>query len=233
MSYVFYALAAVSDGPADPRLERSSSPCAASTASAGTMPSTRSRWATTRTRSRRSSSRRTPTISSPAAASFPYPSATSDVHHEIELIVALVEGWREHPCREGARPRLRLCGRPRHDAARPAGRGEEDGPARGRSAKPSRLPRRAARSSAAEEVGHPDAGAIWLKVNGRRAQTGDLNQMIWKVPEAISYLSGLVPPRARRPHHDRDARWRWRGASAATHCMAISTASAIFKVKVV
>ena len=28
-------------------------------------------------------------------------------------------------------------------------------------------------------------------MNGKEAQKGDLNQLIWKVPEAISYLSGL------------------------------------------
>jgi fumarylpyruvate hydrolase len=43
----------------------------------------------------------------------------------------------------------------------------------------------------ASEIGHPDAGAIWLKVNGELRQQGDLNQLIWKVPEAIAYLSGL------------------------------------------
>ena len=32
---------------------------------------------------------------------------------------------------------------------------------------------------------------ITLDVNGSRRQTGDLNQMIWKVPEIIAYLSGL------------------------------------------
>jgi fumarylpyruvate hydrolase len=41
----------------------------------------------------------------------------------------------------------------------------------------------------AGEVGHPDAGAITLSVNGELRQVGDLNQMIWKVPEMISYLS--------------------------------------------
>ncbi len=43
----------------------------------------------------------------------------------------------------------------------------------------------------AAEIGHPGAGAISLKVNGATKQEGDLNQMIWKVPEAIAYLSGL------------------------------------------
>ncbi len=43
----------------------------------------------------------------------------------------------------------------------------------------------------ASQIGHPSEGAIWLDVNGARRQTGDLNQLIWKVPEMISYLSGL------------------------------------------
>jgi fumarylpyruvate hydrolase len=41
----------------------------------------------------------------------------------------------------------------------------------------------------ASEIGHPAAGKVELKVNGKVKQTGDLNQMIWKVPEMISYLS--------------------------------------------
>jgi fumarylpyruvate hydrolase len=44
---------------------------------------------------------------------------------------------------------------------------------------------------AAERIGHPASGAIWLDVNGERRQHGDLNQMIWKVPEMIAYLSSL------------------------------------------
>ena len=43
----------------------------------------------------------------------------------------------------------------------------------------------------ASDIGHPDSGAVWLKVNGKIAQQGDLNQLIWKVPETIAYLSGL------------------------------------------
>ena len=38
-------------------------------------------------------------------------------------------------------------------------------------------------------VGHLAQGTISLKVNGVIKQIGDLNQMIWKVPEIISYLS--------------------------------------------
>jgi fumarylpyruvate hydrolase len=43
----------------------------------------------------------------------------------------------------------------------------------------------------AAEIGHPSRGAIWLDVNGERRQTGDLDQMIWKVPEMIAHLSEL------------------------------------------
>jgi fumarylpyruvate hydrolase len=32
---------------------------------------------------------------------------------------------------------------------------------------------------------------VWLDVNGQRRQTGDLSQLIWKIPETIAYLSGL------------------------------------------
>jgi fumarylpyruvate hydrolase len=39
------------------------------------------------------------------------------------------------------------------------------------------------------EVGHPEHGALLLTVNGEVRQEADLNQMIWKVPEMISYLS--------------------------------------------
>ena len=41
----------------------------------------------------------------------------------------------------------------------------------------------------ASEIGHPDKGRISVSVNGEPRQEGDLNQMIWKVPEMISYLS--------------------------------------------
>ena len=41
----------------------------------------------------------------------------------------------------------------------------------------------------ASEIGHPDSGSISLKVNNDQRQQGNLNQMIWKVPEMIAYLS--------------------------------------------
>jgi fumarylpyruvate hydrolase len=43
----------------------------------------------------------------------------------------------------------------------------------------------------AARIGHPSAGAIWLKVNGEVRQRSDLSQLIWKIPEVIAHLSTL------------------------------------------
>ena len=82
----------------------------------------------------------------------------------------------------------------------------------------------------ASAIGHPAQGAVWLKVNGEPRQKGDLNQLIWKVPEMIAYLSGLFELRAgdlifsgtpgrRRPGQARRrAAWRRRrGGRAEDH----------------
>jgi fumarylpyruvate hydrolase len=44
----------------------------------------------------------------------------------------------------------------------------------------------------ASQIGHPTKGRIYLKVNGEVKQDGDLEQMIWNVPETISKLSEMV-----------------------------------------
>jgi fumarylpyruvate hydrolase len=44
----------------------------------------------------------------------------------------------------------------------------------------------------AAKAGHPSAGLIELKVNGKVRQSSDLAKMIWNIPETIAYLSGLV-----------------------------------------
>jgi fumarylpyruvate hydrolase len=42
---------------------------------------------------------------------------------------------------------------------------------------------------AAEEIGHPTRGAIWVRVNGELRQEGDLDQQIWKVCPRRSAIS--------------------------------------------
>jgi fumarylpyruvate hydrolase len=121
---------------------------------------------------------------------FPYPSASSDVHHEIELIVALKTGGANIPVEKaldhvfGYAVGLDMTRRDLQGEAKKMGRPWEVGKAFESSAPCGEI-------VPASEIGHPDAGAISLTVNGAVRQEGDLNQMIWKVPEAISYLSGL------------------------------------------
>jgi fumarylpyruvate hydrolase len=121
---------------------------------------------------------------------FPYPPASNDVHHEIEMVVALKSGGQNISvasaldCVYGYGVGLDMTRRDLQSKAKDLGRPWEVGKAFEFSAPCSPL-------VSALNIGHPAQGAIWLEVNGTRRQTGDLNQMIWKVPEMISYLSGL------------------------------------------
>ena len=94
-----------------------------SIASAGTMPPTRSRWAATRTADPPFFFQKNPDNLNLTGV-FPYPPASNDVHFEVEMVVALKTGGIDIPGRRGARPRLRLCGRHRHDPPRPPGEGQ-------------------------------------------------------------------------------------------------------------
>jgi fumarylpyruvate hydrolase len=120
--------------------------------------------------------------------SFPYPEQTKDVHHEIEMVVALKSGGRNIPVHQaldhvwGYGVGLDMTRRDLQGIAKEMGRPWEIGKAFEHSAPMGPL-------RPASEIGHPDQGLVQLKVNGTPKQTGDLNQMIWKVPEMISYLS--------------------------------------------
>jgi len=121
---------------------------------------------------------------------FPYPPKSSDVHHEIEMVVALHKGGSDIPvaeamdCVYGYAVALDMTRRDLQSEMKKLGRPWEIGKAFEKSAPCGEI-------VPASEIGHPESGAIWLKVNGEMRQEGDLNQMIWKVPEMISYLSGL------------------------------------------
>ena len=119
---------------------------------------------------------------------FPYPQRSSDVHHEAEVAVFLKSGGTnialdaalEHVF--GYALSLDMTRRDLQGVAKKMGRPWEIGKAFAASAPVGPIHR-------VEEVGHPHKGALILKVNGEVKQEGDLNQMIWKVPEMISYLS--------------------------------------------
>ncbi len=125
-----------------------------------------------------------------AGDSFPYPSASNDVHHEIEMVVALKGGGVDIPvadaldCVWGYGVGLDMTRRDLQAKAKELARPWEVAKAFEQSAPCSPL-------VPAEKIGHPSRGLIRLDVNGERRQAGNLDQMIWKVPEMISYLSGL------------------------------------------
>jgi fumarylpyruvate hydrolase len=118
----------------------------------------------------------------------PYPPRTANLHHEIELVVAIGTGGRDIPLASaldhvyGYAVGNDLTRRDLQFSAREQGRPWDvskgfDGSA----------PVSAIRPSA--EMGHPDRGAIWLEVNGEARQRADLSEMIWSVPEIVAELS--------------------------------------------
>jgi fumarylpyruvate hydrolase len=121
---------------------------------------------------------------------FPYPAKSSDVHHEIELVVALAKGGDNIPaekaldCVYGYAVGLDMTRRDLQGEAKKMGRPWEVGKAFEASAPCGPL-------VPASKIGHPSKGAVWVDVNGQRRQTGDLSQLIWNIPETIAYLSGL------------------------------------------
>ena len=122
---------------------------------------------------------------------LPFPVATDDLHHEIELVAALGSGGAdlaldsalEHVF--GYAVGLDMTRRDLQSRAKEMGRPWDMGKGFDRSAPMSALRR-------VDAIGHPSSGAISLSVNGELRQEGDLAQQIWKVPETIAYLSTLV-----------------------------------------
>lgn len=121
-------------------------------------------------------------------ARIPYPQNTANLHHEIELVVALGRGGAEiaqdaaldHVFGYGIG--VDLTRRDRQAEAKEKGRPWDVAKGFDRSAPVAPLTR-------AATLGHPDKGRIWLAVNGAVRQDGDVAQMIWSVPEIIAILS--------------------------------------------
>jgi fumarylpyruvate hydrolase len=131
----------------------------------------------------------------PDTAPVPFPSATTDFHHEVELVVALRRGGRDVPAadaqalifgygigidwtRRDLQAEAKAQGKP-WDAAKGFDHSATLGPLHPVSA-----------------VGHPTQGRIWLSVNGAIRQDADLSSLIWAVPDVIAVLSGLFELRA-------------------------------------
>ena len=131
-----------------------------------------------------------PASESDGGGTFPYPPKTQDVHHEIELVIALAKGGTDIPletamdCIWGFGVGIDMTRRDLQGEAKKAGRPWDTGKAFDYAAPMSCL-------HPIAQTGNMERGRVWLEVNGKVRQEGDLNQLIWKIPEIISYLSGL------------------------------------------
>ena len=127
----------------------------------------------------------------PNNAVMPYPPQTKNLHHEIELVVALKSGGANIPvdkanaCIFGYAVGLDMTRRDLQGQARDKGRPWDMGKGFDHSAPCTAI-------HPVTKTGIVAKGAIWLKVNGNERQKGDIQDLIWNIPETISYLSGLV-----------------------------------------
>jgi fumarylpyruvate hydrolase len=121
---------------------------------------------------------------------FPYPSLSNDVHHEVELVVALAKGGSDIRADQalehvyGYAVGLDMTRRDLQSEAKKLGRPWDTGKAFDHSAPCGEL-------VPASICGHLSTGTIALTVNGQAKQSGDLKDLIWNVPETIAYLSTL------------------------------------------
>ena len=126
-----------------------------------------------------------------ASGVVPYPPATGDLHHEVELVVALGAGGADIDPQDalglvwGYGVGLDLTRRDLQAIAKDAGRPWDMAKGFDASAPCSPL-------VPAATLGHPRDARIWLEVNGALRQEGKLDEMIWPIADVIAHLSRLV-----------------------------------------
>jgi fumarylpyruvate hydrolase len=126
-----------------------------------------------------------------SGSDFPYPPLSEDVHHEIELVVAIGKaGYRitkeaalDHVFGYGVG--IDMTRRDLQAKAKEMRRPWDAGKAFDHAAPCSAL-------EPVSQIGHPGSGRIWLSVNGEVRQDGDLAHQIWDVSESIWCLSQSV-----------------------------------------
>ncbi len=128
-------------------------------------------------------------------ADIPYPSQTSDLQHEVELVIALRGGGADIDVKQalelvfGYAVGIDLTRRDLQAAAKRAGRPWDMAKGFDASAPISAV-------MPAEQVGAIENQSVSLTVNGDLRQSGRVGEMIWSVPEVIAELSRLVELRA-------------------------------------
>lgn len=127
----------------------------------------------------------------PGNAEIPFPPRTADLHHEIELVVAIGRAGSRIAADEalghvfGYAAGNDLTRRDLQAGAKAAGRPWDMAKGFDLSAVVSPI-------RAVAQVGHPERAAIWLSVNGNIRQQGRIDAMIWPVASIIAELSTFV-----------------------------------------
>lgn len=127
-------------------------------------------------------------VDAASAVSIPYPVMTANLHHEIELVVALGRGGADIPVEQalahvyGYAVGLDMTRRDLQLEARDKGRPWEFGKSFALSAPIGVL-------SPVQSAGHVERGVISLTVNGGMRQSSDVSNLIWSVAECIAQLS--------------------------------------------
>ena len=121
-------------------------------------------------------------------ASLPYPSLTSNLHHEIELVVAIGVGGRDIRAQDAATHifgyavGLDMTRRDLQGEMKKQGRPWSIGKGFDHSAPIGAI-------TPAEQVPHIETAALWLQVNGQDRQRSNVSQLIWNIGEIIEHLS--------------------------------------------
>jgi fumarylpyruvate hydrolase len=126
-----------------------------------------------------------------ASGTVPYPPLTDDLHHEVELVVAIGKGGANLSADEalghvwGYAVGIDLTRRDLQALAKKMSRPWDWGKSFDASAPCGPIVPVAV-------SGHPQAGSIGLSVNGEARQQGDLNELIWPVADVIAIISQSV-----------------------------------------
>ncbi len=130
-------------------------------------------------------------VSGDGELAIAYPPLTSNLHHEVELVVALGAGGasvavdRAKDLIFGYTVGLDLTRRDIQAKAKEKSHPWDMGKGFDQSAVAGVL-------QPVARIGHPSSGRIWLTVNGQTRQDGDLMAMSWKVADIIANLSTMV-----------------------------------------
>lgn len=130
-----------------------------------------------------------------SGSTIPYPPLTQDLHHEIELVVAIGRGGFRIAAADalahvwGYGVGIDFTRRDLQDVAKKMGRPWDWSKGFDQSAPCAPL-------VPVATSGHPAAGKIWLAVNGETRQQGDLKELIWSIPEVIAICSEAMELKA-------------------------------------